>query len=161
LPRDLQLDRGELERGGERGDARLLRAVAEQPRAPSARARTPEVPHAVHRDPLDERVRHGALVHPRLEVGTADRLLADRDARSDRRGARLHADLSRHDLALLDETTRGMESIAPSRAAGGRARAVLLPALLPIREVPADIPDQVRELDRARLDRRRCRARDL
>ena len=41
LPRDLQLDRGELERGDERGDARVLRARAQRPRAGAARrART-------------------------------------------------------------------------------------------------------------------------
>ena len=46
VPRDLQLDRGELERGHERGDARVLLARAQRARAAHARADPREVQDA-------------------------------------------------------------------------------------------------------------------
>ena len=55
VPRDLQLDRGELERGGERGDPSVLRARAQRARARAARPHAQEVQDAEHRDHLDDR----------------------------------------------------------------------------------------------------------
>ena len=93
LPRDLQLDRGELERGRERGDARLLRARPERARAAAARAHAPEVQDAERRDHLDVLFALVLVAAVRLEVGPADRLLTDRDARRAARDPRLHAGL--------------------------------------------------------------------
>ena len=57
VPRDLQLDRRELECGGERRDAGVLRAGAEPARARAARHDASGVQDAVHRDHLDEHLR--------------------------------------------------------------------------------------------------------
>ena len=104
-------------------------------------------------------------VHPlaaaRLEVGPADRLLVDRHPGRDRRRGRVHADLRGRDLGVLGEAARGVQSAAAPRAADRRDRALLLPALLPVLQVRAHLPDQVRELDRDRLDRRGHRADGL
>ena len=75
VPRDLQLDRGELERGGQRGDARLLLAGAQRPRAAAARADAPALQDAERRDHLDDASsRSCSSLAVRLEVGPADRL---------------------------------------------------------------------------------------
>src|SRR5262249_6263886 len=64
-------------------------------------------------------------------------------------------------LALLDEASGRVQLAEALRPADRRRGAVLLPALLPVLQVPADLSDQVRQLVRARVDRpRRDRACD-
>ncbi|TML06021.1 MAG: APC family permease [Actinobacteria bacterium] len=152
-PRDLQLDRGQLECGRQRRNAGVLRTCTERPGAAPAGTHASQVQDAVYRDRLDERLRLCALAAPGLEVGPAGRVRLHRDARRDRRGDRLHHHLPRLRLALLDKAPRRVQLAPALRAADRRRGALLLPALLRVREVPADVPDQVRELDRARLDR--------
>ena len=78
-----------------------------------------------------------------------------RDGRRSARDRRLHARVHRLHLAL-PTTAASVQPAAPPRAADRRDRAVLLPALLPVREGAAAVPVQVRELDRARPGRSRA-----
>src|SRR5919109_622475 len=120
LPRHLQLDRRQLERGGERRDARHLRARPEPPRAAPARAHPPAVQDAARRDHLDDDLRARGVVRPRLEVGPARRVRVHRHARRDRRRGRLHPHLLRLHLALLDEAAGPVQPApAPPAAPGG------------------------------------------
>ena len=151
VPRDLQLDRGELERGGERGHARLLLARAQPARAAPARAHPPRVQDAERRDHLDVRLRARALADRRLEVEPRHRLRRDRDRGRAARDRRLHARLRRDGPALLDRA-QGRVQLAPAlRAADRRDRAVLPAALLPVLGAASALPVQVRQLVRGHL----------
>ena len=69
VSRDLQLDRGQLERGRERRDARLLLARPQRARTAPARAYAQAVQDTDRRDHLDVRVRARRRAAVRLEVG--------------------------------------------------------------------------------------------
>ena len=158
LPRDLQLDRGELERRGERSDARVLRARAQRARARAARRTRRSSRRRTSRSSGMTVFAIVLSLLVRLEVGRADRLLVHRDARRAARDPRLHADLRRLHLPVPDEDAGEVQPDLAPRRADRRDRPVLLPALLPVLRYAAHEADPVRELGRDRVDGGRHRA---
>ncbi len=157
LPGDLQLDRRELQRGGERGHARVLRALAQRAGAAAAGAHPSGLQDAARGDHLDVAVRARGRAGLRHDLGPADRVLADRHDRGAGGDRRLHGRLGRLRRALPARAPQRVQSAHPLRAADRRDRAVLLPALLPVREGAAALPDQGGELHRGPLGRDRAR----
>ena len=134
VPRDLQLDRGELERGDERRDARVLCARAQRARTASrsdARTRSFKTPYDRDHLAVGFALVLSLLVGWKWEPGC--RLRDHRDARGDRSSCSCTCSSAVGSIVYyLRQAPRRVQSAPAPDPADRRDRAVLLPALLPV-----------------------------